>query len=189
VLIRADPWFMSIVAAGVLVLADEAGAADVWARMLADGLRNGSQLTVSGVRLWQGWNFLEWGALDEAAHALGQYETDTIRRGGQHESGMAYWAGFHTRLLVDRGDLAGARAAWGRAAPAAPGSDGDLLLRRAELEVLLAEGQWQQALEAADRLDAVRRRVVNPAWSPVFGPARWPGCSGGPRRPRRPNPE
>lgn len=169
VLVRADPWFMSIVAAGVLVLADEAGAADVWARMLADGLRNGSQLTVSGVRLWQGWNFLEWGALDEAAHALGQYETDTIRRGGQHESGMAYWAGFHTRLLVDRGDLAGARAAWGRAAPAAPGSDGDLLLRRAELEVLLAEGQWQQALEAADRLDAVRRRVVNPAWVPVAG--------------------
>lgn len=168
-LIRADPWFMSIVAAGVLVLADEPGAPDVWARMLADGHRNGAQLTISGVRLWQGWNYLEWGSLDDADQTLGQYAADTLRRGGQSESGMAYWAGFHTRLLIDRGDLAGARAAWGRAAPAAPGSDGDLLLHRAEAEVLLGEAAWGRALETADRLDAVRRRVVNPAWVPVFG--------------------
>jgi DNA-binding CsgD family transcriptional regulator len=168
VLIRADPWFMSIVAAGVLVLADDPSALDVWKQMLADGHRNGSQLTISGVRLWQGWNYLEWGALGDAELALGQYAVDTVRRGGQNESGMAYWAGFNTRLLVDRGDLSGARAALGRADRAVPGSDGDLLLRRAEIEVLLGEAAWDRALEAADRLDGARRRVVNPAWVPVF---------------------
>ncbi len=166
VLIRADPWFMSIVAAGVLVLADDPSSLDVWKQMLADGHRNGSQLTISGVRLWQGWNFLEWGALNDADQALGLYAADTLRRGGQHESGMAYWAAFNTRLLVDRGDLAGARAAVGQAERAAPGSDGDLLLRRAETEVLLGEGRWERALLAADRLSAARRRVVNPGWVP-----------------------
>ncbi|MGS0685503.1 helix-turn-helix transcriptional regulator [Nakamurella sp. GG22] len=166
VLIRADPWFMSIVAAGVLVLADEPSAMDVWNQMLADGHRNGSQLTVSGVRLWQGWNFLEWGALDDAEHALGLYAADTLRRGGQNESGMAYWAGFNARLLVDRGDLVGAREVLVRADRAAPGSDGDLLLRRAETEVLLGEARWEQALAAANRLAAVRRRVMNSAWAP-----------------------
>ena len=169
VLIRADPWFMSIVAAGVLVLADDPGALDVWERMLADGRRNGSQLTISGVRLWQGWNFLEWGRLNDAEQALGQFAADTVRRGGQNENGMAYWAGFDIRLLVDRGDLAGARAALGRTDRAVPGSDGDLLVRRAEIEVLLAEAAWERALDAADLLDAVRRRVVNPAWVPSFG--------------------
>lgn len=168
-LIRADPWFMSIVAAGVLVLADDPSALSVWQQMLADGQRNGSQLTISGVRLWQGWNFLEWGALDDAEHSLELYAAETRRRGGQGESGVAYWAGFNARLLVDRGDLIGARAALDRADRAAPGSDGDLLLRRAEAEVLLGEAQWQRALDAADRLDGLRRRVTNPAWVPSSG--------------------
>jgi hypothetical protein len=82
---------------------------------------------------------------------------------------QGYWAGFNARLLVDRGDLAGARAALGRANRTAPGSDGDLLLRRAEVEVLLGEAAWERALEAAVRLDGARRRVMNPAWVPVFG--------------------
>ncbi len=165
-LIRSDPWFMSIVAAGVLVLADDPGAPDVWKQMLADGHRNGSALTISGVRLWQGWNFLEWGALDDAKQALDLYAADTARRNGQRESGMAYWAGFHARLLLDRGDVAGARAALAAADRAAPGSDGDLLLRRADAEVLIAEARWDQALGAASRLSEVQRRVVNPAWAP-----------------------
>lgn len=167
VLIRADPWFMSIVAAGVLVLADEPSALSVWQQMLADGQRNGSQLTISGVRLWQGWNFLEWGALDDAEHSLRLYGLDTIRRGGQGESGMAYWAGFNARLLIERGDLAGARAVITRAERAWPSSDGDLLLRRAEAEVLLGEALWERALDAVSQLEACQRRVVNPAWLPV----------------------
>jgi DNA-binding CsgD family transcriptional regulator/tetratricopeptide (TPR) repeat protein len=166
VLIRADPWFMSIVAAGVLVLADDPSALSVWQQMLADGQRNGSQLTISGVRLWQGWNFLEWGALHDAGQSLGQYAVETARRGGQGESGVAYWAGFNARLLIEQGDLVAARAALDGAARAVPGSDGDLLLRRADTEVLLGEGQWQRALDAADRLDKLRRRIVNPAWVP-----------------------
>ncbi len=169
VLIRADPWFMSIVAAGVLVLADDPSASDVWKQMLADGHRNGSQLTISGVRLWQGWNFLEWGALDDAQQTLDLYAADTARRDGQRESGMAYWAGFNARVLLARGDIPGARATLAAADRAAPGSDGDLLMRRAETEVLLAEARWERALDASSRLAQVQRRVVNPAWSPSSG--------------------
>ena len=169
VLIRADPWFMSIVAAGVLVLADEPGALKVWQQMLEDGQSHGSRLTISGVRLWQGWNFLEWGALDEAGLSLGLYAAETRRRRGQRENGMAYWSGFNVRLLLERGDLAGARAALDLADPAVPASDGDLLLRRAEAAVLLGEAKWQEALDAANQLESIRRRVNNPAWAPFSG--------------------
>ncbi|MET0864316.1 MAG: AAA family ATPase [Nakamurella sp.] len=169
VLIAADPWFMSIVAAGVLVLADEPSALSVWQQMLADGQRHGSQLTISGVRLWQGWNFLEWGTLHEAEQSLGVYAVETRRRGGQRESGIAYWAAFNARLLLDQGDLVAARLAFDAAQRAVPGSDGDLQLRRAGIEILLGEGYWQRALDAVDRLDDVRRRNVNPAWVPSSG--------------------
>ena len=67
---------------------------------------------------------------------------------------MAYWTGFNARLLAERGDLVAAREVLVRADRAAPGSDGDLLLRRAEAEVLLGDARWEQALASADRLAA-----------------------------------
>jgi hypothetical protein len=100
---------------------------------------------------------------------LGQYAVDTVRRGGQNENGMAYWAGFNARLLVDRGDLAGARAALRRSDRAMPGSDGDLLLRRAEVEVLLGEAAWDRALEAVYRLDGAATPGGEPGLGSVFG--------------------
>jgi DNA-binding NarL/FixJ family response regulator len=47
-----------------------------------------------------------------------------------------------------------------------PASDGDALVRRAEIELLLAEHSWEQALAAADQYHARLRGIDNPAWGP-----------------------
>ncbi len=165
-LVAADPWFTSIVAAGVLVLADADDAPAIWAEVLDDGRQRGSRLTVAGVHLWQGWNQLEWGALGEADESLRSYVDATQRRHGQDESGMTYGAAFHARVLLEQGDTDAATAVVAHAARPAPRSDGDLLLRRSLIELDLAAGDWTAALVATDELAALRRRVVNPMWCP-----------------------
>jgi DNA-binding CsgD family transcriptional regulator len=165
-LVAADPWFMSIVAAGVLVLADADDAPPTWAQLLAAGRHRGSRLTVAGVRLWQGWNQLEWGLLVDADESLRTYVDETRRRNGQTESGMAYGAASLARVLLEQGDPDAAGAVLRDVGRPVPGSDGDLLLRRSEIELALAVGEWDAALGAADELASLRPRVVNPAWCP-----------------------
>ncbi len=71
------------------------------------------------------------------------------------------------KLLIERGDLAGARVLLARQPPMPPGSDIDALTRRADTELLIAERSWLEALAASDRYRAtLRERVVNPAWAP-----------------------
>jgi len=80
---------------------------------------------------------------------------------------MAYAAGFMSRVLVERGDVGGARQLLGRVRHVAPGSDGDLLHRRGTIEVLLADQRWDEALDAVDEYADCVGRVVNPAWAPL----------------------
>jgi hypothetical protein len=54
-LIVADPGFMTIVAAGVLVLADGDEALAVWEAAIAEAYRVGTAFAVCGVDLWRGW--------------------------------------------------------------------------------------------------------------------------------------
>jgi DNA-binding CsgD family transcriptional regulator len=69
-------------------------------------------------------------------------------------------------LLIERGDHTGARAALARRGTPNPASDGDGLVRRAEIELLLAEGRWDDALRAADDYQVRLRGVDNPVWAP-----------------------
>lgn len=169
-LVVADPGFMAIVAAGVLVLADRDESLDVWSAILAAGHAAGSRVAVGGVRLWQGWNWLQRGALGDAADSLRQYLDVTDQRNdGHREAGLAYGAGFLARVLIEQGDTAGARLAVARAGVPTTGSDGDLQCRRGIIEVLLAEQRWAAALDAVTELGAVAGRVVNPGWVPRLG--------------------
>jgi DNA-binding CsgD family transcriptional regulator len=159
---------MTIIAAGVLALADREEALDAWAAAMAEGHTRGSRLTVSGVHLWRGWCWLQRGALDEARSELEEYVVATELRGGAGEAGMAYCSGFLSRVLVEQGDLEAARAATALSASPTPGSDGDLQHRRGVIEVLLADGRWAEALAEVATAGARSRRRVNPAWVP-FG--------------------
>ena len=166
VLVRHDPSFMTHVAAGVLALADDDRAQAVWSQALAEGHTHGSQMTIAGVLLWQGWGWLQRGALAEAEEGLRRYRGAVQRRGGEHEAGVAYGIGFLTRVLVARGELAEARQLAELPRESTPGSDGDLQQVRGLVEVLLADGRWAEALATLDAVPRRRRPVVNPVWAP-----------------------
>lgn len=179
-LVRDDPSFMVNIAAGVLVLADRDEALGVWDAALAEGHTHGSMLTLTGVRLWQGWAWLQRGDLVEAEQSLRWYLEATVDRAGEGEVGLGYGLGFLARTLVERGDIGAARRLGVHVGVRSPGSDGDLQYRRAMVELLLTEGRWAEALEAVDALPLRRRPVVNPAWAPFDALATRALCALGP---------
>ncbi len=165
-LIAADPGFMTIVAAGVLVLADRDDALTVWEAAMAEAHRVGSAFAVCGVDLWRGWTWLQRGELADAENSLRSALEGTLLVGDQYGVGMDYVSAFLSRVLLERGDLAGARMTLANRGNPSPGSDGDTLGRRSEIELLLAEGQWAQALTAAEAYRARLGSVDNVAWAP-----------------------
>jgi len=64
---------------------------------------------------------------------------------------MAYIAAFLARVRLAQGDLAGAHEALANARHDHPPSDGDALVRRSTIELLLAEQRWAKALSAIGR--------------------------------------
>lgn len=167
VLVRSDPEFMTFPAAGVLVLAERDAAFEAFEATIVEGHRRGSVMAVSGVHLWRGFAWLERGELAEAELSLHQAIEDTIVwEGSEDEAGGPYNVAFLARVLCERGGLAAAREALERCGAAYPRSDGDTLCRRAEVELLLAEGRPAEALEAVDEYAARLGGAVNPAWAP-----------------------
>ncbi len=165
-LIAADPGFMTIIAAGVLVLGDRDETLAVWEAAMAEAHRVGSAFAVCGVDLWRGWTWLQRGELAEAETSLRSALEGTLLVEDQYGVGMDYVSAFLCRVLLERGDLAGARTALANRGNPSPGSDGDTLGRRSEIELLLAEGQWPQALTAAEAYRDRLGSVDNVAWAP-----------------------
>jgi DNA-binding CsgD family transcriptional regulator len=165
-LIVADPGFMTIVAAGALVLGDRDEALAVWESAMAEAHRVGSAFAVCGVDLWRGWTWLQRGELTEAENSLRSALEGTLLVEDQYGVGMAYVSAFLSRVLLERGDLAGARAALANRGSPSPGSDGDTLGRRSEIELLLGEGRWAQALVEAETYRDRLGNVDNVAWAP-----------------------
>jgi DNA-binding CsgD family transcriptional regulator/Flp pilus assembly protein TadD len=165
-LIARDPGFGAAVAGSVLALADRDEALRVWEETMSVARRHGSQPAVCSVNLWRGWTWLQRGELGEAETSLRE-ATEQLKEGfGENGPSPAYGAGFLARTLIERGDHVGARAALASRGTPNPGSDGDGLVRRAELELLLAESRWDVALIAADHYHARLRGTENPAWAP-----------------------
>ncbi len=165
-LIARDPGFGAAVAGAVLGLADHDEALRVWEEAMSVARRLGSQPYVCSVNLWHGWTWLQRGELGEAETSLREASEQLQEGFGDNGPSLAYGAGFLARTLIERGDLDGARTALaGRGRPN-PRSDGDGLVRRSEIELLLAEARWEEAHAAADGYHARLRGVDNPAWAP-----------------------
>ncbi|WP_186526015.1 helix-turn-helix transcriptional regulator [Leekyejoonella antrihumi] len=165
-LIARDPGFGAAVAGAALALADHDEALRVWEEAISASRRLGSAPYVCSVNLWRGWTWLRRGELAEAEASLRE-ANEQLRRGfGNNGPSLAYGAAFLARTLIERGDLSGARRALaGRGRPN-PQSDGDWLVNRAGIELLLAEGRWEEALAAGERHSPPPRGGDNPAWAP-----------------------
>jgi DNA-binding CsgD family transcriptional regulator len=165
-LIARDPGFGAAAACSVLALADHDEALRVWEEAMSASRRLGSQPYVCSVNLWRGWTWLLRGELHEAETSLREASEQLQEGFGDNGPSLSYGAAFLARTLIERGDHNGARAALARRGYPNPKSDGDGLVRRSEVELLLAEGRWDEAHTAADGYHARLRGVDNPAWAP-----------------------
>jgi DNA-binding CsgD family transcriptional regulator/tetratricopeptide (TPR) repeat protein len=164
-LIAADPGFGSVIAGGVLGLADREEALAVWDAAMSEAERLGALRTVCMVNIWRGFTWLQRGDLPAADATLGD-AFEQIRTLETNGAGMAYVAALLARLRIDQGDLAGAHDALAHAGDERPPSDGDALLRRSTIELMLAHGQWADALDAVEEYRHRLRSDRNPGWAP-----------------------
>ncbi|MGZ4305703.1 MAG: ATP-binding protein [Solirubrobacteraceae bacterium] len=154
------------IAGGVLVLADDDGVLAVWDAAMTAARRHGSLYSICAVNIWRGWTWLEHGELAEAQASLLEAHEQLLDLFEPDSHTVAYGAAHLARVLTERGDLAGAAAALAAHGNPNPASDADALVRRAEIELLLAEHRWDEARRAADEYHARLRGIDNPAWGP-----------------------
>lgn len=150
----------------VLVHAEEPDALKIWDQILAEIYRGGSLFAALTANLWGGYTEMLWGRLDDAWE----------RFLSAAEQGMLWGAGrridhvpvaFMAQILIERGEIAAARQMLDAATePITNGHLAGNLWRRAEVEVLLAEGRLDDALVAAETMRDQIGRLDNPSAHP-----------------------
>ncbi|HYI19920.1 MAG TPA: LuxR C-terminal-related transcriptional regulator, partial [Solirubrobacteraceae bacterium] len=165
-LIERENGLFSISAIMALGLADRDEAIGWWDASLEAAHRDGSLFAVASVHLFYGMTLLWRGDLAGAAEALAEGQGE-FTSWGFGETGQVYLDAHLCRVALERGDLAGARAALEHSA-AILGSSDDVRYRLgAEHELLIAEGRLDEALAVSDELE----RLFGAYVSPVAG--RW----------------
>jgi DNA-binding CsgD family transcriptional regulator/tetratricopeptide (TPR) repeat protein len=153
------------VAAGVVPsLADRPDALEVWDALLARVHRKGSLIGALTVHLWRGYTLMRRGELAEAESSMRQ-AWEEMEAWGQPAQLLAYPAAFLGEVLVERGDLAAARAMID-VLGVPPAADAARLLLGSRLSLLLAEGRAEDVVALAEDYRDRFGRVVNPAWAP-----------------------
>jgi DNA-binding CsgD family transcriptional regulator len=166
-LVAADNGLTAFGSTSALVLADREEAVDASNAQVADAYQRGSLFSMSGIHLWRGFLHLWRGELPEAEELL-RTAFESHERWGYGSNAHVYTAGFFCSTMIARGDLEAARRGLtAREVDTEPISDGARYWLEAHTELLLAEGRYEEAIEAADEIG---RRF--PHWS--FPPAsRW----------------
>jgi DNA-binding SARP family transcriptional activator/DNA-binding CsgD family transcriptional regulator len=163
---QRDPNLLTLAALLPMIVGDRDEALSIFDIAMADAHRRGSLFMITGMYLWRGFTLFWRGDLVDAeeqlAAAFDQAETwgygpDTLQWNAAHLA----WC------LVERGDLAGARRALARGPEMGGHSDGARYWGNARLELLVAEGRYEDAVEAADEYAKRFARYHNPA------AARW----------------
>jgi DNA-binding SARP family transcriptional activator/DNA-binding CsgD family transcriptional regulator len=157
-----DPNLLALAALLPVIVGDRDEALGFFDHSMIDAHRRGSLFAVTGVYLWRGFTLFWRGDLidaeDELRTAFDQAESwgygpDTLQWNAAHLS----WC------LTERGDLAGARAALMRGPERGGRSDGARYWCNARLELLVAEGSFEEAIEASDEYADRFRHYHNPA--------------------------
>ncbi|MER6354088.1 BTAD domain-containing putative transcriptional regulator [Streptomyces sp. NPDC001634] len=164
-------WYTAVI---VLHLADEE-VGGLWDAQLARALQRGSLFSVLATNLWRGFSQWNHGDLRAArvslATAIEHSETWGLAPGAPQ--GRTFMTG----LLLDLGDVEGARACLERMRNYVTGTEGTRLLGESEARVLMAEGRHEEALAGLDGVRHLQPPVGNPAWWP-WGPLRVQALAG-----------
>ncbi len=166
-LIEADNGLFTIPAYITLTDTDQPDVLAVWDVALEDAHRRGSLFGLSACEAWRAFTLFYMGELaesvelhDRAYHALRSY--------GHQDPTVVYMVSFHTRALIEMGDLATAREVFERIADMPGTGDGPRYQIWARTELLLAEGRAEEALAACDEFDRrMQPRIVAPSLAAV----------------------
>ena len=159
-LIEIDGGFLPIYALMALMIADREEVIDVCEQLLAAAHRNGSMFGITAILLWRSYALYRRGDLPEAEESI-RAAVSSMPEYGYGQRGMAYTGPHLGAILIERGDLAGARRALEGADPGPVDSARYWLLAR--MALLLAEGKPEEVLEIADELPARLPWITNPA--------------------------
>jgi DNA-binding CsgD family transcriptional regulator len=165
-MVAADNGFLTVPAIGVLFLADLDEAPERWDRLLAESHRCGSLFAISCVHLWNGITMTRRGELAESEELL-RAGRDELALWGRLPVDGAYFTSTIALARLEQGDVEGARRELGpRPDRSFDAYDAAFLWLRTDCEVLLAEGDNEEALARADEYGQLVGRLVNPAWVP-----------------------
>ncbi|MEA2450027.1 MAG: hypothetical protein QOG63_1959, partial [Thermoleophilaceae bacterium] len=169
-LIAADNGLLSSSAVITLVMADRRDEAlDVWNEIEADGHRRGSLFAISSIHLWRGFTQLWHGDLREAQALLTQSESSFPLFGYGPHAGV-YQSAFTAWVLLERGETDAARAALLRGSDFGGTADGLRFWLDTRVHLLVAEGRYEEAVEATAELGARFPGTSRPAhsrWRPL----------------------
>jgi DNA-binding CsgD family transcriptional regulator len=159
---RVDAGLLWVVAA----MSREMGGVDTmpfWDQALADAHERGTLFAALATHLWRGYAQWRRGDLPEAYQSMLNC-TDQNRLYGAPEIGQPYTDAMTVWILLDRGEITKARGLVEEVRPRQRIGDGDRLFHEAEAQLLIAEGQYDDALVCLDRADALTLTSRNPIW-------------------------
>lgn len=168
-------WFTAVI---VLDLADEE-VGELLDAALARAQERGSLFSVLAVNLWRGFSQWNHGDLREAHRSLSTAIEHSETWG--LAPGAPQGRTFMTGVLLDLGDIDGARACLERMRGWVTGTEGTRLLGETEARVLIAEERYDEALDSLDGVRHLQPPVGNPAWWP-WGQLRVRALAGSGRR-------
>jgi DNA-binding CsgD family transcriptional regulator len=165
-LIAADSALLGVTAITQLAMADREEAMDAWQVSLADAYARGSLFSKSAISLWYGFTLYRRGDLAEAEASLRMALEELALWGFGQGEATIYCHAFLAQVLLERGELAAARAALERSRDPGGDDDGARYWVAAQLDLLVAEGDFDGAVAVGEEFARRFPHVRNPVDAP-----------------------
>jgi DNA-binding CsgD family transcriptional regulator len=159
---QRDPNLLTLAALLPLIVGDRDEALQMFDLGMVDAHRRGSLFAVTGMYLWRGFTLFWRGDLLDAEEEL-RASFDQAESWGYGPDTLQWNSAHLACCLTERGELADARTALMRARERGGRSDGARYWCNARLELLVAEGSYEEAVEASEEYADRFRHYHNPA--------------------------
>ncbi len=167
-LIAADNGLLGVGAIVVLALADREEAPRACEISLAEAHRHGSLLARKSVTLWRGFTMYLRGELAEAEQSLRSSAEGKLW--GMGPEAWHYYNALVSAVLRERGDVITARRALEESSDPGDNRESTRFWLYSQLELLVAESRFDEALVASDGFARRFGHLVNPIDTPWRAP-------------------
>jgi DNA-binding CsgD family transcriptional regulator len=167
VLFSVDNGLFWVTAFVVLIYADLDDTDDLWEEVRRVAHSRGSLFTALTLDLWRGFDRFRRGDLEQAQESVEDSLEEMLLWAGSEAGMVSEWPlGFLGQIHVERGNLDAAEEGLARKDPGDRWGDGPNFWRKAKIEVLLARGKPEEALDLCDLYEARLGLMHNPAAAP-----------------------